>query len=112
MCEAVINAQLNNLEQLFGRIYLATNTINGKVYVGKVEFPRKIGERWLEHLSSKTGKKVICGADFMRRPRMLLEAKRRSLYKDMPVPKKWHEMYAEGKTETDYYWKLAKGIYK
>lgn len=70
------------------------------------------GERWLEHLSSKTGKKVICGADFMRKPRMLLEAKRRSLYKDMPVPKKWHEMYAEGKTETDYYWKLAKGIYK
>lgn len=49
MCEAVINAQLNNLKQLFGRIYLATNTINGKVYVGKVEFPRKIRERWLEH---------------------------------------------------------------
>lgn len=70
------------------------------------------GEKWIGCLSTMTGKKVICGADFMGKPRMLLEAKRRNLYKDMPVPKKWHEMYAEGKTRTDYYWKLAKGLYK
>jgi len=70
------------------------------------------GERWPGCLSAITGKKVICGADFMGKPRILLEARRRSLYKDMPVPEKWHEMYAQGKIKTDYYWKSAKGIYK
>jgi len=27
---------------------------------------------------------------------MLLEAKPKSLYKDMPAPQGWHEAYAEG----------------
>ena len=58
------------------------------------------GVRWLSRLSLETGKKVICAADFMKRPRMLLEAKRRQLYKDMPVPKSWHEDYAKGKVST------------
>ncbi|MQY60038.1 MAG: hypothetical protein GH144_10640 [Clostridia bacterium] len=34
---------------------------------------------------------------------MLLEAKRESLYEDMPVPDRWHEAYAEGEVNTDYY---------
>jgi len=70
------------------------------------------GIRWLKCLSSKTGRKVICGADFMKKPRMLLEAKRESLYKDMPVPQGWHEAYAKGEVSTDYYWNLAKKLYK
>lgn len=49
MCATAVKTQLNNSIQLIGKIYLATNTINGKVYVGKVEFPRTIRERWLEH---------------------------------------------------------------
>lgn len=34
----------------FGGIYLITNTLNGKVYVGKVEFPKTVEDRWKEHL--------------------------------------------------------------
>ncbi|CAD6491802.1 MAG: hypothetical protein FFODKBPE_00217 [Candidatus Argoarchaeum ethanivorans] len=70
------------------------------------------GVGWLSRLSSETGNSVVCGADFMKVPRMLLEAKRKSLYMDMPVPAGWHEAYAKGKVDTDRYWNLAKRIYK
>jgi hypothetical protein len=48
----------------------------------------------------------------MKRPRMLLEAQRKYLYEKMPVPEGWHEAYAEGKVNIDYYWNLAKKIYQ
>ncbi len=70
------------------------------------------GIRWLKRLSSERGRKVMCGADFMKKPRMLLEAKRKSLYRDMPVSKGWHEAYAKGEVSTDRYWNLAKKLYK
>lgn len=70
------------------------------------------GLRWIKRLSAETGKRVICGADFMKEPRMLLEARRKWLYKDMPVPAGWHEAYARGKVTTDQYWEQAKKIYK
>ncbi len=70
------------------------------------------GVRWIKRLSSETGKKVICGADLMKKPRMLLEARRKRLYKDMPVPAEWHELYAKGKVNTRNYWSLAKKLYK
>jgi predicted metallo-beta-lactamase superfamily hydrolase len=70
------------------------------------------GETWLENLSSKTQKKIMCGADFMEKPRMLLEACRKDLYKQMPVPEGWHEAYARGEVKTDYYWNLAKEQHK
>jgi len=41
---------------------------------------------------------------------MLLEAWRKDLYKQMPVPEGWHEAYGQGKVNTDYYWNLAKII--
>jgi len=56
----------------------------------------KEGEQWLDHVSSLTGRKVICAADFMGRPRNLLEAERVLWYKKLPVPKDWHEAYARG----------------
>jgi len=37
----------------------------------------------------------------MKKPRMLLEAKRKLLYKDMPVPVEWHRDYAKGKVNTE-----------
>jgi len=70
------------------------------------------GVRCLEHLSSETERKIICGADFMKKPKMLLEAKRESLYEDMPVPEGWHEAYAKGEVNIDHYWDLAKKLYK
>jgi len=70
------------------------------------------GLEWLERLSSETGNRVICGADFMKAPRMLLEARRKSLYRDMPVPASWHEDYGKGMVSTDRYWNMAKRIYK
>ena len=40
----------------FGFIYLAINMKNRKVYVGKVEYPRTIEDRWKDHL--KEGRKI------------------------------------------------------
>src|SRR6056297_987692 len=65
---------------------------------------------WLKRLSDKTGKQVICAADFMKRPRLLLEAWREQLYKDMPISKNWHENYAKGKMDFKDYRKW--GMYK
>jgi len=61
------------------------------------------GVVWLKRLSSETGKRVICGADFMKKPRLLLEAWRRRLYKDMPVPRNWHRDYARGEVDVEPY---------
>jgi len=61
------------------------------------------GLEWLKRLSSKTGKPVMCAADFMRKPRLLFEADRKRLYKKMPVPDAWHEDYARGEVSTDDY---------
>jgi len=54
------------------------------------------GLAWLEDLSSAVGKRVVCAADYMGRPRWLLEAQRRELYAAMPVRAGWHEGYARG----------------
>lgn len=61
------------------------------------------GVVWLKRLSSETGKRVVCAADFMKKPRLLLEARRRQLYKDMPVPKNWHRDYERGKVDVEHY---------
>ena len=61
------------------------------------------GRRWLDDLSAATGKRVLCAADFMARPRCLLEARRPQLYKEMPVPEGWHEAYANGNVDTNAY---------
>ncbi len=69
------------------------------------------GFNWIKALSSKAKGKVLCGADFMKKSRMPLEADRGKLYKIMPVPEKWHEEYAQNKVNTDYYWDLGKMNY-
>lgn len=61
------------------------------------------GLQWLRKLSSETGKKVMCAADFMRKPRLLLEADRERLYRKMPVPEGWHEDYEAGRVTTEDY---------
>jgi len=61
------------------------------------------GLYWLDRLSSETGHKVICAADFMGRPRCLLEAWRPRLYREMPVPDGWHDAYAYGEANTSAY---------
>lgn len=59
----------------------------------------KEGLIWLDKLSTIVGKKVYCVADYMQRPRRLLEADRVHLYEEMPVPKQWHKDYAAGKVD-------------
>lgn len=54
------------------------------------------GPKWLADLSAEVGKQVYCSADFMGKPRLLLEATRTELYETMPVPTHWHEQYAQG----------------
>ena len=61
------------------------------------------GLAWLDRLSSETGHRVICAADFMERSRCLLEARREQLYEEMPVPEGWHEAYARGDADTHCY---------
>ena len=70
------------------------------------------GLKWIKRLSAGTNKKVICGADFMNKPRLLLEARRQRLYQDMPVPAGWHEDYAQGKVTTKHYRNLANKLYR
>jgi len=70
------------------------------------------GLKWIKQLSSETGSKVMCGADFMGKPRMLLEANRQYLYEKMPVPNGWHKDYVKGKVSTNDYWELGKKLYK
>jgi len=69
------------------------------------------GIKWIEELSCKTGKRIICGADFMHQQRMLLEASRKDLYEKMPVPQDWHTKYAKGKISADVYWEQGKKFY-
>jgi predicted metallo-beta-lactamase superfamily hydrolase len=58
------------------------------------------GLEWLRRLSKASGREVLCAADFMGKPRLLLEADRVRLYGDMPPPFAWHEDYAAGKATT------------
>jgi uncharacterized protein len=58
------------------------------------------GLSWLAHLAAQSDHDVLCAADFVGRPRCLLEACRSQLYREMPVPKGWHEAYARGETDT------------
>jgi len=69
------------------------------------------GEAWLEKLSRQSGSRVMCSADFMNTPRMLLEASRQKLYRDMPVSPSWHESYGMGTADTDAYWHKAGKLY-
>ncbi len=61
----------------------------------------KEGEQWLDHVSSLTGHKVVCAADFMGCCRSLLEAERVLWYRKFPVPKGWHEAYARGEVDVE-----------
>jgi predicted metallo-beta-lactamase superfamily hydrolase len=62
------------------------------------------GLSWPDRLAaSETGHRVICAADFMERPRCLLEARREQLYEEMPVPEGWHEAYTRGDADTRGY---------
>jgi predicted metallo-beta-lactamase superfamily hydrolase len=57
------------------------------------------GIKWLDALPSN----VICAADFMGVRRQVLEAQRRQLYRKIPVPRGWHEAYAQGTADTKKY---------
>ncbi len=59
------------------------------------------GADWLDTLTETVGKKVYCAADYMDLPRRLLEANRKQLYAQMPVPEGWHDDYAKGKVNTE-----------
>lgn len=70
------------------------------------------GYRFLDDLSSMTGNKVICAADFMGCRRCPLEAWRKRLYREMPVPKGWHKDYGRRRVDTGHYrdwqgWKVS-----
>lgn len=59
------------------------------------------GLAWLDALSAEAGKRIYCAADFMGRPRELLEARRQALYAAMPVRPGWHEDYARGRARVE-----------
>ena len=61
------------------------------------------GVQWLDRLCAATKKGVLCGADFMKKPRMLLEARRKQLYEQIPVAQGWHQAYAKGRVSTEAY---------
>jgi hypothetical protein len=53
------------------------------------------GVEWLQHLKDKTDN-IMCAAEYMRKPILLLEAWRPLLYKYFEIDKKWfHKRYNE-----------------
>lgn len=69
------------------------------------------GLNWLREINNKTNYHVICAAEFMRKPLMMLEADRLSLYEYMPVFPEWHEQYAKGLIDPQEYWDCGKRMY-
>jgi predicted metallo-beta-lactamase superfamily hydrolase len=61
------------------------------------------GTRWCQRLSSMTGNTLVSAAEFMAKSPQLLEAHRKQLYQDAPVPRGWHQAYAAGRASTDAY---------
>ncbi len=56
---------------------------------------------WLDELSQTTGKKIFCAADYMHKPKQMLEARRTELYQEIPVPENWHRQYERGKVSVN-----------
>ena len=61
------------------------------------------GYAYLKKIELESGRKVCCAADFMKKSPMLLEANRKLLYKEMPVPSDWHQKYSRGRVDTSKY---------
>jgi predicted metallo-beta-lactamase superfamily hydrolase len=59
------------------------------------------GVRWLDEVCAAAGRRVYCAADFMGRPRELLEAERVGSYERMPVRDGWHDEYFRGHADPD-----------
>ena len=55
------------------------------------------GLHWILELSKIPDTHVICAADYMKVEKHMLEAKRKQLYNEIPVPDGWHELYAKMK---------------
>jgi hypothetical protein len=71
------------------------------------------GIQWLDRLNASTRNRVVCAADFMKEKRRFLEAWRRRLYKELPVPENWHDDYVHGMVDTAGYthwrdWRIQK----
>jgi len=70
------------------------------------------GEAWLGELSQTADRQVYCAADFMKHPRLLLEAWRDRLYHAFPVPDGWMDAYAQGRFDVEPFLEsaLARGV--
>ncbi len=69
------------------------------------------GLKMMEKLSEISNSKIICAADYMNFPRHMLETKRKELYKEIPVPKGWHQLYVNNKADTNKYLNIARKKY-
>lgn len=61
------------------------------------------GYALLNKIESESGNPVMCAADFLKKEPLLLEANRKLLYEDMPVPQNWHRDYSKGRVDTSKY---------
>jgi hypothetical protein len=57
------------------------------------------GIEWLADLSAAVGRRILCAADFMKKPRRLLEADRAQWYRKTPVSDTWHADYARKESD-------------
>ncbi|MCF7935376.1 MAG: hypothetical protein K9L28_03395, partial [Synergistales bacterium] len=69
------------------------------------------GAQWVERLDAQAWGRVVTAAAFMGKPLQQLEARRKMLYRDIPVPPGWHEAYAAGAEETGPYFEEARRRY-
>ena len=61
------------------------------------------GCRWAARLSEAAGGNVISAAEYMKKEPLLLEARREELYREYPVPERWHDAYARGDVGVEEY---------
>lgn len=61
------------------------------------------GVRWSRRLSFEAKGNIVSAAEFAGTTPSLLEANRKHLFRDQPVPKDWHRDYAAGRATTDAY---------
>lgn len=70
------------------------------------------GLDWLKKINSKTKNTVLCAAEYMQKPLMMLEGDREKLYKEMSVISRWHDKYVMGQVDTMEYWDRGIKIYQ
>ena len=69
------------------------------------------GYSWINEVRKNSGNTILTAAEFEGIPEHPLEAQRKMLYRDLPVPSDWHSNFAAGEKDFEGYLESARVIY-